>query len=78
MDSKMECMRGLMERDRMVEGNWTGYSGPLERSVLKKGKYLDPAPVVKPAVIAPPPVKRPEPSSSPFAAKLNEALRRDN
>jgi hypothetical protein len=67
-----------MERDRMVEGNWTGYSGPLERSVLKKGKYLDPAPVAKPAAAAPPPVKRPEPSSSPFAAKLNEALRREN
>jgi 3'-5' exoribonuclease len=78
LDSKMECMRGLMERDRTVEGNWTGYSGPLERSVLKKGKYLDPAPVVKPAATAPPPVKRPEPSSSPFAAKLNEALRREN
>jgi 3'-5' exoribonuclease len=77
MDSKMECMRGLTERDRMVEGNWTGYSGALERSVLKKGKYLDPAPIVKP-VVAPPPVKRPEPPSSPFASKLNEALRREN
>jgi 3'-5' exoribonuclease len=76
MDSKMECMRGLMERDRMVEGNWTSYSGPLERSVLKKAKYLDPAPVVKPVAAAPPPVKRPEPSSSPFAAKLTDALRR--
>lgn len=78
MDSKMECMRGLMERDRMVEGNWTGYSGPLERSVLKKAKYLEPPLVVKPALPTPPPVKRPEPSSSPFAAKLNEALRREN
>ena len=76
MDSKMECMRGLTERDRMVDGNWTSYSGPLERSVLKKAKYLDPAPIVKPVAAAPPPVKRPEPSSSPFAAKLTDALRR--
>ena len=81
MDSKMECMRGLVERDRMVEGNWTGYSGPLERAVLKKGKYLDGAPQApKPAasVAPPPPVKRPEPSASPFASKLNEALRQEN
>jgi 3'-5' exoribonuclease len=41
MDSKMECMRGLIERDRQVEGVWTGYSQALERSVLKKGKFLE-------------------------------------
>jgi 3'-5' exoribonuclease len=90
LDSKMECVRGLTERDRMVEGNWTGYSGALERSLLKKSKYLDPAhaqernnpapsPIpVAPAPAAPPPIKRPEPSPSPFGAKLNEALRRNN
>jgi 3'-5' exoribonuclease len=80
MDSKMELMRGLMERDRLVEGNWTGYNSALERSVLKKSKYLDaaPAPIASASPVEPKPVKRPEPSSSPFAAKLNEALRRDN
>jgi 3'-5' exoribonuclease len=41
LDSKMECMRALVEKDRHVEGCWTGYSGTLERSVLKKRKYLD-------------------------------------
>jgi 3'-5' exoribonuclease len=79
MDSKMECVRGLTERDRLVEGNWTGYSGALERGLLKKAKYLEAAPsqeAVSPVV--PHPAKKPEPSSSPFAAKLNEALRRDN
>jgi 3'-5' exoribonuclease len=40
LDSKMECMRGLIERDRQIEGVWTGYSSALERSVLKKGKFL--------------------------------------
>jgi 3'-5' exoribonuclease len=42
MDSKMECMRGLLERDRQVEGVWTGYSSALERTVLKKSKFLEP------------------------------------
>jgi 3'-5' exoribonuclease len=40
MDSKMECMRSLIEKDRQVEGTFTGYCGPLERTVLKKSKYL--------------------------------------
>jgi 3'-5' exoribonuclease len=72
LDSKMECMRGLIERDRQIEGVWTGYSSALDRSVLKKAKFLDP-PVVTPA----PPVakpKAPEPAS-PFGSKLKDALR---
>src|SRR5579863_6774622 len=43
MDSKMECMRGLIERDRQVEGVWTGYSAVLGRTALKKHKFLNPA-----------------------------------
>ncbi len=43
LDSKMECMRGLIERDRQVEGVWTGYSSALDRSVLKKAKFLEAA-----------------------------------
>ena len=41
LDSKMECMRSLVENDRHVEGCWTGYSSSLERSLLKKLKYLE-------------------------------------
>jgi 3'-5' exoribonuclease len=41
LDSKMECMRALAEKDRHIEGCWTGYSPSLERSILKKAKYLD-------------------------------------
>jgi len=44
LDSKMECMRSFLERDKHVDGCWTGYNTPLERSVLKKGKYLAPTP----------------------------------
>jgi 3'-5' exoribonuclease len=41
LDSKMECMRAFLERDRYVDGCWTGFSSSLERTVLKKRKYLD-------------------------------------
>jgi len=40
MDSKMECMRSLVEKDRLVDGNFTTYNSTLERVLLKKGKYL--------------------------------------
>ena len=41
LDSKMECMRALSAKDTLVEGNWTGYSSALERTILKKLRYLD-------------------------------------
>ena len=41
MDSKMECMRAFIEKDRLVDGCWTSYVSSLDRSVLKKRKYLD-------------------------------------
>jgi len=86
LDSKMECMRGLIERDRQIEGVWTGYSNALDRSVLKKHKFLDAEPQAQtaqpPAASAEPPVQprppRSEPSSSPFASKLQDALRHDS
>jgi len=82
LDSKMECMRTMVDRDRQVEGLFTGYSAAMERSVLKKGKYLDETiPVPKPAEIprsAPPPAppisREPARQSSLFAGKLLEAL----
>ncbi len=40
LDSKMECMRSLIAKDRHVDGCWTSYNPSLERSVLKKVKYL--------------------------------------
>ena len=44
LDSKMECMRALIENDRQVEGCFTTYNSALERSALKKDRYLNPAP----------------------------------
>jgi putative nucleotidyltransferase with HDIG domain len=39
LDSKMECMRALVEHDRQLEGCFTGYSSALERTVLKMDRY---------------------------------------
>lgn len=40
MDSKMECMRALIENDRQVEGCFTTFSQALTRAALKKDRYL--------------------------------------
>src|SRR5271156_6211932 len=66
LDSKMECMRALVAKDRLVEGCWTSYNASLERSVLKKAKYLEgeltvPAPPDAPA--QPTPSAEPETSA---------------
>ena len=84
LDSKMECMRALLENDRQVEGCFTAYNGALERAVLKKDLFLNPPPPQTPKApelskppAAPPPASpqngNPE-SSSPFGDKLRQAL----
>jgi 3'-5' exoribonuclease len=78
MDSKMESMRGLIERDRLMEGNWTGYSAPLERSILKKQRYLDPPPPPEPAARPHGNTPHAAPANSPFAAKLRGALGKES
>jgi 3'-5' exoribonuclease len=81
MDSKMECMRGLIEKDRQVEGVWTGYNSALERSVLKKGKFLGTDVKVEAPPPAPVPAKPAAPKAEPagaFADKLRGALGRDS
>ncbi len=85
MDSKMECMRALIERDQQVEGVWTGYSSALERSALKKSRFLAPEPKPETKLEsrpesklesgpAAPAVKRSEPVSA-FSDKLRQALK---
>ncbi len=78
MDSKMECMRALIEKDQAVEGVWTGYNSALERSALKKAKFLEgnskpEAAAAKPAPAASPAVHHND-SASLFADKLKQAL----
>lgn len=62
LDSKMEAMRASLEKDRMIEGYFTGFNPALERQVLKKEKYLQGNPTPAPV---PPVAKTPNGSSSP-------------
>ncbi len=87
LDSKMECMRSLIEHDRQVEGCFTAYSNALERTVLKKARYLagEPAPVRARAAAQPsgqtaeqagpavgaPSIQPPAPAPSPSGAKTD-------
>lgn len=41
LDSKMECMRAAIARDRNIDGCWTMYNPALDRAVLKKLRYLE-------------------------------------
>jgi 3'-5' exoribonuclease len=76
MDSKMECMRRLIETDRQLAGNFTSYSPTLERVLLKKDRYLagrapyppSAAPSAPPSAPASPPAK-PEAVASPAPAR---------
>jgi 3'-5' exoribonuclease len=88
MDSKMECMRVLIDKDPQAIGYFTTYSPTLTRVALRKGRYLEggvkePAaagPVVASADefdLPPAPVvngKPAPPSNSMFGSKLQQAL----
>ena len=79
LDSKMECIRVMVEKDRQQDGCWTTYNSSLDRSVLKKLKYLNdqygngsPQPAAVP--IPPAPKPAPPPRTSFFGDKLKQAL----
>jgi len=81
LDSKMECMRQMVDRDRLVEGHFTAYNPAMERSILKKAKFLEESAPLPQAVApdppkpaeAPKPAPPPRPSSF-FGDKLAQAL----
>jgi 3'-5' exoribonuclease len=84
MDSKMETMRGMLERDNRIDGNWTGYSSALDRAVLKKIRFLDDAPPPPKAASKPAAGAAPHPhpqqghkpqQNSLFADKLTQAIK---
>lgn len=62
LDSRMECMRAGIARDQQMEGYWTGYNSALERSFLKKAKYLE-EPAERPAAAATTQAAAPVPST---------------
>jgi 3'-5' exoribonuclease len=72
MDSKMEAMRVLTEKDPLAEGFFTGYSSSLERVALRKDKYLSPPPPPAPQPLSEPPA--PAHTNSAFGSKLQLAL----
>jgi 3'-5' exoribonuclease len=41
LDSKMECMRALIENDRQLDGCFTTYNNAMARTALKKDRYLN-------------------------------------
>jgi 3'-5' exoribonuclease len=89
LDSKMECMRALIENDRQLEGCFTTFSAAMERTALKKERYLSgdsrplkaaPAAASAESAQTPSPISPaapPRPAASPnsiFADKLKQAL----
>ena len=75
MDSKMECMRALLESDRQVEGCFTAYNAALERSVLKKDLFLNPPDASKEAPAKESTPDAPTPSATAGAAPPASAVR---
>jgi 3'-5' exoribonuclease len=74
LDSKMECMRALVENDRQLEGCFTSYSPTLERTALKMDRYMaNGAPVSQPAP-APQLETAPEPPAAPASAPIQHPL----
>jgi uncharacterized membrane protein len=93
LDSKMEAMRAHIAKDRQASGVWTGYNPALERIVLKKQQYLTepqeaaaaesaaPLPAAAELVANAQSARSPVQSSapaSPFAAKLQGALKKES
>jgi len=80
LDSKMETVRTIVQRDSLLDGNFTGYAPMLERSLLKKERFLAEEQVTPPAPrpATPATVKqqgKPVPvTGSLFGDKLSSAL----
>lgn len=78
LDSKIETIRVAIARDSLMEGNWTAWASSLERTILKKQRFLaEDDPVATPPAPAPKPKSKPSPlptTGSLFADKLSGAL----
>jgi 3'-5' exoribonuclease len=48
IDSKMDAMRSALKRDRTVDGEFTGWISSLERTLLKKDRFLQDRPSESP------------------------------
>lgn len=52
LDSKMNSIECALKRDRLVEGEFTGWISSLERILMKKDRYLEDLPQTPPPVSA--------------------------
>ena len=89
LDSKMEAMRCAVEKDRHVDGEFTGWVHALERSILRKERFLNPPEVTAPTAAEtapldassealpraePPPTITPKPLPTPTRGPFNTTL----
>jgi len=65
MDSKMESMRASLAGDQNIEGEWTSFNPSLERTLLKKEKFLAEPKAQAPAAASQAPKEPAEPVSAP-------------
>jgi 3'-5' exoribonuclease len=71
LDSKMDAIRSALKRDRLIEGEFTGWIASLERVLLKKEQFLQPKIAPEPA--APEPEPKPTQNTL-FGEKLRAVL----
>lgn len=76
MDSKMECMRALIEKDPNVAGCWTVYSPPLDRAVLKKQRFLEAAASAGPTPQTPSKNNQPPPAPRVSNTQMQQQLQK--
>jgi 3'-5' exoribonuclease len=76
LDSKMEAVRGAIEKDKLVSGAFTAFVPSLERPILKKDRYLNPPPA-EPSAPSPVIKQQPGPQASLFGDRLRDALKKD-
>jgi 3'-5' exoribonuclease len=53
LDSKMEAMRAMFEREAASDSPWTSYNASLGRPLLNTEKFLSPKKVIEPEEPAP-------------------------
>jgi 3'-5' exoribonuclease len=78
LDSKMETIRVNVRKDSVAETEWTTWVPSLERTLLKKDRYLNavPAPATKAAALKPAIAPAPKQASL-LGDKLSEALKKN-
>jgi 3'-5' exoribonuclease len=81
LDSKVEAMRCALARDKQVEGEFTNWIPALERSVLKKDRFLNPQQATTSPDSLPPsapahsePAHEPKPSPHPAVPEKSAPL----